>query len=183
MALHPHEMNAAIIANLPTKTGFDLAHWVEVVKSEGPFATKKLATDWLKANHNLGHVTAQLIVRYANDEAYEPSIDKLFAGSSPIVLDWLSKIIIHAKSSQPAVVVTPCATYVGLGVPRQFAALAPLGTYALVLGVTVTDPVLEALAAVKGFGGSDRIGSKLVVDSEAKLDEACLRIGYAALDV
>jgi Domain of unknown function (DUF4287) len=183
MALHPHEMNAAIIANLPAKTGFDLAHWVAVVKSAGPFSTKKLATDWLKVSHNLGHITAQLIVRHANEEAYEPSIEKLFAASSPIVLDWLSKIIGRAKAAQLDLVVTPCETYVGLGAPVQFAALAPLGTNALVLGLTATDPVLPSLASAKGFGGSDRIAHKLIVNSQAMLDQACLQIGYAALDI
>jgi hypothetical protein len=38
-------MNATIIAKLPSKTGFDLAHRVEVVQSAAPHATKKLAVD------------------------------------------------------------------------------------------------------------------------------------------
>ena len=65
MGLSPQEMEEAIIRKMPETTGRTLDAWIGVLRAAPAFAKPKEAVAWLKAEHGLGHVTAQLVVRLA----------------------------------------------------------------------------------------------------------------------
>ena len=68
MALTPAEMDAAVLANLAARTGKDIDHWIGVLEGAPPFSRPAAAVAWLKVEHGLGHVTAQIIVRKWKDK-------------------------------------------------------------------------------------------------------------------
>ncbi|MDP6932997.1 MAG: DUF4287 domain-containing protein [Myxococcota bacterium] len=61
MGLSPGEMNAAIIKNLPDKTGKSLQEWLEVLRDSGLTEKKELKAH-LKEAHGVGHFQTQTIV-------------------------------------------------------------------------------------------------------------------------
>ena len=72
--VHPavaHE--AAILENLPAKTGRSLAEWIQVIRAEGP-ATEPELREWLKTEKGVGTVTAWVIAQHAcgSAEPYDP---------------------------------------------------------------------------------------------------------------
>ena len=140
MALSPREMQAAIVRNLPERTGRTLEAWVREVRAHGPtLADRSLRaarTAWLKQHHGLGHIQAQVIAAHAEDAggAYEDGdalLTTLFApGSASHAL--FEQVVRLVRATDGSVEVVPCRTYVGLraGLPsaRQFAVLKPLRT-------------------------------------------------------
>ena len=68
MSLSPQEMKAAIIKNLPAKTGKSLDEWLEVLR-ESNLTEKRELKAHLKETHGVGHFQAQTIVsRFLEDE-------------------------------------------------------------------------------------------------------------------
>lgn len=123
MALDPQEMQAAIVANLPAKTGKTLEQWLEFAKQHQDQKPKELIA-WLKTEHGLGHVQAQTVVRHLAEVPY-------------LVADWnpkelfgpvLSPVYELAKAqllSYPGVTERPCKSYVPFYAKKQFAVLLP----------------------------------------------------------
>ena len=66
MGKSPKEMADAIVKNLPEKTGKSLDEWLTILAGSGP-VSKKERIVWLKTEHELGHVTAQVIAARADD--------------------------------------------------------------------------------------------------------------------
>ena len=65
--MKPEEMEAAIIRNLPEKTGKSLEEWCVVLKESGLTGKRDLKKH-LKENHGVGHFQTQTIVKhYLND--------------------------------------------------------------------------------------------------------------------
>lgn len=62
MGLSPEEMDAAIIRNLPEKTGKSMNEWLEVLQ-ESSLTEKKELKAHLKDVHGVGHFQAQTIVK------------------------------------------------------------------------------------------------------------------------
>ena len=62
MGLSPAEMEAAIIRNLPEKTGKSLDEWLGVLTAS-KLTDKKALKALLKDVHSLGHFQAQTIVK------------------------------------------------------------------------------------------------------------------------
>ena len=62
MGLSPAEMDAAIVRNLPDKTGKSLDEWLEVLVQSGLTEKKELKAH-LKESHGVGHFQAQTIVK------------------------------------------------------------------------------------------------------------------------
>jgi len=90
MPLSPREMEAAVIKNLPLKTGKTLEQWVALAKAEAP-AEKNARLEWLKNTHHLGHIQATIILSvldtghstYANANLL---MANLFAGENAAAL-------------------------------------------------------------------------------------------------
>jgi len=54
-------MEAAVIKNLPLKTGKTLEQWVSLAKADAP-KEKSARLEWLKNTHHLGHIQATIIL-------------------------------------------------------------------------------------------------------------------------
>jgi hypothetical protein len=126
----PREMMRAVIANLPEKTGKSLEQWLAILKKDGP-AESKEQVRWLKAVHNVGHVTAQCIVASAHgkrDEYESPDklVDGLFGKDNPVFRAIYEKVLAETKTF-PDAVPKPCKTYVPFVHRVQFARIKPSG--------------------------------------------------------
>ena len=61
--MKPEEMEAAMIRNLPEKTGKSLEEWCEVLRESG-LTEKRDMKNHLKEDHSVGHFQAQTIVKF-----------------------------------------------------------------------------------------------------------------------
>ena len=61
--MKPEEMEAAMIRNLPEKTGKTLEGWCEVLRESG-LTEKRDMKKYLKETHGVGHFQAQTIVKF-----------------------------------------------------------------------------------------------------------------------
>tara|TARA_B100001179_G_C18555374_1_gene388020 strand:+ start:116 stop:313 length:198 start_codon:yes stop_codon:yes gene_type:complete len=61
--MKPEEMEAAMIRNLPEKTGKSLEEWCEVLRESG-LTEKRDMKKHLKEDHSVGHFQAQTIVKF-----------------------------------------------------------------------------------------------------------------------
>jgi Domain of unknown function (DUF4287)/Domain of unknown function (DUF5655) len=165
MALNPAEMNAAIIANLSTKTGKSLEEWVELIQQTAPSGAKA-RIGWLKTEHGIGQVTARLLAQHVDghvDDYVDGEADhllKLFgAESSPMrtAYNALSRAILEAD---PGSTLTVCKGYVGIANARQFAVIRSKGDR-LQVGLRLP-PNEDDLAPVRGFGGGSITSSFFV---------------------
>ncbi|MGP1396900.1 MAG: DUF4287 domain-containing protein [Inquilinaceae bacterium] len=122
MALSPAEMDEAVLRNLAEKTGRDLDDWQRLLGSAGPFAKPAAAVNWLKGEHGLGHVTAQIIVRKLKEKgATPPDGDAVGAVLGSAGAGALRRILVDLVAHVPDLQVMPRKAYVGLGTPVQFA--------------------------------------------------------------
>ena len=64
--MKPEEMEAAMIRNLPEKTGKSLEEWCAVLKESG-LTEKGDMKKHLKEGHGVGHFQAQTIVKFYCD--------------------------------------------------------------------------------------------------------------------
>ena len=65
--MEPEEMEAAMIRNLPEKTGKSLEEWCGVLRDAG-LTEKRDMKKHLKEDHGVGHFQTQTIVKhYLND--------------------------------------------------------------------------------------------------------------------
>jgi len=168
MALHPDEMDAAVVRNLKARTGRDLDGWLAVLAGGPVFAKPSEAVAWLKAQ-GLGHVQAQIVVRRAGGGAPAAAgvlRDALFPpGSAVRTLFEAAEAALVAAF--PGTVVTDCKGYTGFGDPLQYAVLtAKRGV--LVAGLARVAAGLPEPDVAKGLGGG-RIRWKLTVAGEADI--------------
>ena len=61
--MKPEEMEAAMIRNLPEKTGKSLEEWCEVLRESG-LTERRDMKKHLKEDHSVGHFQAQTIVKF-----------------------------------------------------------------------------------------------------------------------
>jgi hypothetical protein len=123
-------MMRAVIANLPEKTGKSLEQWLAILRKDGPPAAKE-QVKWLKAVHNVGHVTAQCIVASAQGKGdeYETTdklVDNLFGEGNPVFKAIYEKVLAEIKAL-PDTQAKPCKTYVPFFHRVQFARIKPAG--------------------------------------------------------
>jgi len=129
MGLTPEEQRAAIVRNLPAKTGHDLAWWVDLLKKKGPTG-KRERTAWLQETHGLGQLYARAVVAGTEkSEGYvEPTpeelVDAQYAGAKAAFRPIHDRLVEWARTELPDVRVNPCQTYVALFRRHQFAVIA-----------------------------------------------------------
>ena len=61
--MKPEEMEAAMIRNLPEKTGKSLEEWYEILRGSG-LTEKRDLKKHLKEGHGVGHFQTQTIVNH-----------------------------------------------------------------------------------------------------------------------
>ncbi len=86
MPTSPAEMMAAIIRNLPQKTGKDIQEWMTIARSDavGRLASRKEKIAYLQREYGLGHGQAQTILWEAEkpDDYVPPATRSCLPGST-----------------------------------------------------------------------------------------------------
>ena len=178
MPKSPAEMEEAIIANLPAKTGRSLVDWITFIESEGPNEKKERA-EWLKRAHGLGHFQADTILKRmetdASDYADENALmDGLFKGQDahlrPVYESIQSKI--HTLGDDVDAQVRK--TYISFFRGKQFLVVKPVKG-SLILGLALPgDFRAGRLQSAEKLGGSDRITFQIVINDGSDFDEEAL---------
>lgn len=131
MALDPARMQAAIIANLPHKTGRSLDEWLAVLAADGPEG-RAARIAWLKSQ-GLGHVTAQVVVDRATTgraiyaDAGDELLERLFGVEGQPRRERFERVRRSLIDLVPGTTVTVCKGYVGFSSGRQYAAVRANG--------------------------------------------------------
>jgi Domain of unknown function (DUF4287)/Domain of unknown function (DUF5655) len=187
MALHPDEMTAAIIKNLPTKSGRSLAEWLALLAAHAPFAKPKDAVAWLKGTHGLGHVSALIVVQRAaittGQSAGEVATEGPFIKATAQQRALFDELAVALQEAVPDTTVTVCKTYVGFGNPVQFATSYPLRDGSVAVGLSGIDSALPEPTGGKPRGGSTRIRWLLLVTDATTLALAVQHAKAAAAPV
>jgi hypothetical protein len=186
--MSPDSMAGAIIANLPAKTGKSLAEWIEVLRTQS-IAVRKEKIAWLKAEHGLGHVQAEMVVWHDERPAdyVAKSDDELFdaqyAGVKAHLRPVGERLVALIRGVGPDVSLGYRDMYVGASRKKQFAAVQPTNRTRVDLGLRLKDvPGAEALEPAKGVGGGS-ITHKLSYSSLEEIGpeaEAWIRKAYEA---
>jgi hypothetical protein len=163
MGLSPAEMDAAVVRNLQERTGRDLDAWLAVL-SHAPAGPASEQVRWLKAEHGLGHVTAQVVVRHAAGgfDSDAVRLERLFGPASDPRRALLAEVEAAVREASPSVRTTVCQGYVGYAGRRQFAVVRgrPDGVE---VGLRL-DPTDAGPAPTRGWGGGSITSSFVVVD-------------------
>jgi hypothetical protein len=168
MALGPKEMNAAIVANLKSKSGKNLEEWKAQIKGSG-LAIKKEIHAWLKSQ-GLGHIQAQVVTNhYLGTNLYNEKKDQdtLFTRypDQRKLLDKITQTLKEEFSLTPK----PCKGYIPLYNPQGTISISfkptAKGLYAGLIGEEFPFPVVPHK---KTLGGSERMKFEFyLVDEEA----------------
>ena len=196
MACTPAQMGEAIVRNLEAKTGYGLAHWLDVHR-EGGATDKKSAMAYLKAA-GLGHFQAQKVWEASRGETQERGPDTPFlsyAGPEALVREQFSAgqqeayaaLLRDAKAFAKTchalgadVEARPCRTYVPFYAARQFAMLTAKPDGGLHVGLALPKDFATAsepsLNSAKGLGGSARINASFPLASDGVPTAAQARV-------
>lgn len=176
MGLTPEQMGAAIIANLPKRTGRTLEEWVALVKSEGP-QTQKEQVQWLKSAHGLGHVQAQVVAGEANKRSdYVPLtaqelLDGQYSERKAQLRPIYDRLAKEMESLGSDVVLDPRKTYVSATRRRQFAVIQPSTGTRVDLGLALPGVAPAGrLESAPSSLGSERITHRVVLTSPEEVD-------------
>ena len=131
MAQTPEEMAAAMIANLPEKTGKSLDEWKKVVASSGLEKHGEIVGH-LKTEHGVTHGYANLISHEYRSGAAGGAppaggdlVDRQYSGAKADLRPVYEAILTGVKSFGSDVEVSPKKTYVSFRRSKQFALVQP----------------------------------------------------------
>jgi hypothetical protein len=183
-------MVAAVLGNLPKKTGKTLEQWIAIVNSSGP-ATRKERIEWLKKEHQLGHVTARMVVAEAEgqpmDKVYgdtQALYEAMFSGPKAALRPLADELLKLAGKLGKDVKVSLRKTFVTLSRKRQFAVVKPATQTRIDLGLALGDtPASGRLVEVRGRDSDDRITHRIAVSARADLDAELKRWLKRAYDL
>ncbi|TWB45337.1 DUF5655 domain-containing protein [Nitrospirillum pindoramense] len=171
MGKSPDEMMAAILRNLPAKTGRDADAWAALIKAEGLVEPKACAR-WLKEIHGLGGATAQVLAAHTlgGIHALPPAqrLDKLYEGREGLrpIGDRLTAL---AQGLGAEVTSTVLSTMISFSAGLKFAEAKPVGKGRIDLGLALgRDPgpmTSTPLIPVKTADASDRITYRVPLTS------------------
>ncbi len=171
MALSAKEMQVAIEGNLEKKTGRTIEAWL-IVAETAQLSDERLLVKWLKAQHGLGHVTAQLVAArsqqkpetYADEGAL---LRRLFDRKQQALLKAIEAML---QEEVPSVERVVCKTYVGFRAPRQFATIRPVdGASAVALAFALGRDGLGLLAT--RFRGGGGMTHEVKISDKKQIDE------------
>ncbi|HJV91673.1 MAG TPA: DUF5655 domain-containing protein [Holophagaceae bacterium] len=197
--LHPSVAYVqAVIANLPAKTGKDLAAWVALARS-AKLADGKALGAWLKSQ-GLGGTQAGLVAERAlalpghafsdTPEGYLAAaagyVDSQYSGTKVGLRPIFDTVLTWARKELPGVKVCPCETIVPLYREHVFAQLKPTTRTRVDLGLALGDPNhLKAsggpLVDTGGYAKKDRITVRLELKAPADFNakaQAWLRAAF-----
>jgi hypothetical protein len=181
MPKSPGEMIAAVKANMLEKTGKTLEAWVKIAQASGP-PTAKECYAWLKKEHGVPHLSAEIIADKASGacllEAYDNPdalVEAMYAGPKACLRPIHDELVKLARKLGKDVVVTPCKTYVSLRRKKQFAIVKPTTRTRVDLGFTLSDVKPQGrLEAVRKVAG-DRLSHVIKIESPKEIDDEVKR--------
>ncbi len=174
MPLSPQEMEAAVIENLPAKTGKTLEEWVRLVKNEAP-ADKKLRLDWLKNTYRLGHIQANIILSIADTgkSTYADAgslMQNLFAGENTGAAPLYQLMRKLAASIGSDIKVSVNRTYISFKRKQVFMTLKPVKGV-LIIGMALPEEIEnDRLTRARFLGTPHRINLQVSVREPGEVD-------------
>jgi hypothetical protein len=172
----PREMGEAIRRNLPEKTGRTFDEWVSIVKQDGPAERREIVA-WLKAQYELGTVTANFIAAEAVGESIEAAyadegalLDGMFAGDRAALRPIYDKLAETARKIANDVELTVCKTYVGVRRGKQFAMLKPTTRTRVDVGLALPKVKPEGRLVKAGSIGNDRMTHRIEITTAKQID-------------
>jgi hypothetical protein len=168
-------MRAAIIRNLPERTGRTVRQWAELVRSKAPAGSRKERIAWLEREHALGHGQAALVVDWVDrPEVFEEpdaatQVAGMLKGKEPIhpILTRLTSVI---EEFGDDVKVEPRRTYIAFSRVRQFALLEPATPTRLDVGLVLPDADATERLRPAGSFGSGRVSHRVSLAHEDEID-------------
>jgi predicted transport protein len=178
MPTSPEQMTAAIIRNLPAKTGRTLDAWLAIIGGFGAEPPKARVAR-LKTEYSLGHVTAETLVYLAERPAdyTAPTPDELlaaqYAGPKAALLPIHALVVKEVERLGEDVTVEVRQTYVAFTRGKQFALVQPSTRERADLGLKLPgiEPT-ERLRAAGSFGSgqiSHRVALRRPEDVDAEV--------------
>jgi hypothetical protein len=174
---------AAMLANMPKKTGKTIDEWVEVVRESGPAADKERHA-WLKNVHKLGNTYAGMVVERAANRGWIDSdpaaylraapsyVEGMFAGPKAGLRPIFTELVRLGRELGPDVKVCPCETIVPFYRAHVFAQVKPTTATRIDLGYALKDqPATGRLLSTGGFAKGDRITHRIPITSLAGIDD------------
>lgn len=128
MAKSPEEMAATMLANLPEKTGHELAYWVKLIGQSGHKKHGQIVK-FLKADHGVTHGFANLIAHEflnGSSPGSDPDlVDAQYSGGKEGLRPIYDKLIELVVGFGGDVDISPKKSYVSLRRSKQFALIQP----------------------------------------------------------
>ena len=183
MAQSPEDMAAAMVANMPEKTGKSLDQWLEIAKAS-KLAKHGEITKFLKAEHGLTHGYASLIAHRALGNGFDGGdelVDAQYAGAKADLRPIYDAIIKQVHKFGTDVEVSPRKAYVSLRRGTQFALVQPSTKTRVDVGLKLKgEPATDRLEASGSF--SDMVTHRVRVEGTGEVDKELvgwLREAYA----
>jgi len=187
MPKSPEEMAAAMVANMPAKTGKSLPQWIKIAKG-AKLARHGEIVKFLKAEHGMGHGFANLVAHHVLNEAAggaageDDLIAIQYSGKKAGLRPIYDAVIAAVEKLGDDVEIAPKKAYVSLRRSKQFAIVQPSTATRLDVGLNLkgegTTARLEASGSFNSMVSHRvRLESKKDVDAELKkwLKEAYAR--------
>ena len=128
MAKSPQEMEAAMIANMPEKTGKPLSEWLAVVRTSGLVKHGEIVKH-LKTEHGMTHGFANLVAHKARQGDTAPADDDLvgaqYSGAKAALRPIYDALVAEVEAFGADVEVAPKKSYVSLRRSKQFGLVQP----------------------------------------------------------
>lgn len=144
MAKSPEEMEKAMIANLPEKTGKSLEQWLEITRASGLEKHGQIVK-LLKGDHGMTHGFASLVAHYTlgrqpsdANRAADP-VAAQYAGAKEGLRPIYDAILEHVRGFGDELEVAPKKSYVSLRRSKQFALVQPSTKTRVDVGIKFRD--------------------------------------------
>lgn len=180
MPRSPVEMAAAMIANMPERTGNSLAQWLKLTTKQASAKHSEIVK-WLKAEHGLTQGFANLIAHEtlnARSGAAPASGDELvqaqYAGPKAELRPIYDAILAAVCKLGKDVEVAPKKAYVSLRRSKQFAIVQPSTRTRIDLGIKLTGKEPEGRLEASGSWNA-MVTHRVRLESKADFDAAVKR--------
>ncbi|MDX2002203.1 MAG: DUF5655 domain-containing protein [Chitinophagales bacterium] len=177
MAKTPAEMEAAVLKNLPEKTGKSLEQWLELLQQTG-IKDKKALRNWLKESQGLGHVQAGILSGYflnGGKTSYgnaEELLENQYLNDQAVLRPIYDALVKEIAKLDKSIRLEPCKTYVSVLAKHQIAIVKPdKGFIRLGLVMNPEIPENDILKFAKSFG-SDKISHQIKLNDKADIPYA-----------
>ena len=174
MPLTPQEMEAAVIRNLPAKTGRNLEEWVALVQAQAP-VEKSSRMDWLKNTHGLGHIQAKIILNVVDTgkSGYAEAgtlMESLFAAENEAAVSLYHDVRRLVASIGQDIKVNVNRSYISFTRHNVFMTLKP-AKGVLLIGLSLPEELVnERLVRARFLGTPPRINLQVNVREPSEID-------------